>query len=102
MYRPPNDDMTLFENFCGNLLPANDKTSKNILFASDLNINVSGDESNKKVQHLLSSMIQYNIIPSINKPTRITRSTATAVDHIITNTVINSIQHRPGIKKSDI
>ena len=60
MYRPPNDDMTLFGNFCGNLLPANDKTSKNIIFASDLNINVSGDESNKKVQHLLSSMIQYN------------------------------------------
>ena len=38
MYRPPNGDMTIFEKFCKNLLFANDKTSKNIIFAGDLNI----------------------------------------------------------------
>lgn len=27
MYRPPNSDMTVFENFCENMLSANDKTS---------------------------------------------------------------------------
>ena len=31
MYRPPNGDVTVFENFCENLLCANDKTSKNII-----------------------------------------------------------------------
>ena len=40
MYRSPNGDMTVFEKFCENLLSANDKTSKNIIFAGDLNINV--------------------------------------------------------------
>ena len=40
MYRPPNGDMTVFEMFYENLLSANDKTSKNIIFAGDLNINV--------------------------------------------------------------
>ena len=40
MYRPPNGDITVFENFCGNLLSTNDKISKNIIFAGDLNINV--------------------------------------------------------------
>ena len=40
MYRPPNGNMTVFEKFCENLLPTNDKTSKNIIFAGDLNINV--------------------------------------------------------------
>ena len=49
MYRPPNDDMTVFEKFCENLLSVNNKTSKNIIFAGDLNINVLGYESNKKV-----------------------------------------------------
>ena len=82
---------------CGTTL----KTSKNI-FAGDLNINVLDYESNKKVQHFLSSMFQYNMISTINKPIRLTRNTATAIDHIITNTVISGIQHRSGIIKTDI
>ena len=53
------------------------------LHASDLNINVLDYESNKKVQYFLSSMYQYNMIPTINK--------ATAIDHIIRNTVISGI-----------
>ena len=48
MYRSPNGDMTVFEKFCENLFSANDKTSKNIIFAGDLNINVLDYESNKK------------------------------------------------------
>ena len=90
----PNGDMTVFEKFCKNLLSANDKTSKNIIFADDLNINVLGYESNKKVQYFLNSMFQYNMIPTINKQTRVTRNAATVIDHIITNTVISGIQHR--------
>ena len=58
MYRPPNGDVTVFEKFGENLLSVNDKTSQNI-FAGDLNINVLDFESNKKVQHFLSSIFQY-------------------------------------------
>ena len=68
MYRLPNRDMTVFEMFCEKLLSANDKKWKIIIFA--LNINVFGYESNKKVQHFLSNMFQYNMIPTINRPTR--------------------------------
>ena len=46
MYRPPNGDMTVLEKFCENLLSANNKTSKNIIFAGDLHINVLDYESN--------------------------------------------------------
>ena len=70
--------------------------------AGDLNINVLDCEFNKKVQHFLSSMFQYNMIPTINRPSRITRNTATAIDQIITNTVISDIKHRSGIIKTDI
>ena len=102
MYRPLNGDMTVFEKFCEKLLSANDKTSKNIIFAGDLNISVLDHKSIKKVQHFSSSMFQYNMIPTIYKPTRVTRNTATAIDHIITNTVISGIQHRSCIIKTDI
>ena len=94
--------MAVFENFCKKMLSANDKTSKNVIFAGDSNINVLDYESNKKVQHFLSSMSQYNMIPTINRPIRVTKNTATAVDHIITNAVISGFQHRSGIIKTDI
>ena len=42
----------------------------------------------------------------MSKPTRVTRNTArataTAIDHIIENTVISGIQHRSDIIKTDI
>ena len=50
----------------------------------------------------LSDIFQYNMITTINKPTRVTRNIATAIDRIITNTVISGIQHRSGIIKTDI
>ena len=101
MHRPPNGDMTIFEKFWENLLSTNDKTSKNIISAGDLNINVLDYESNKEVQHFLSSMFQYNMVPTINKPARVTRNAVTVIDHIITNTVISGIQQRSGIIKTD-
>ena len=91
MYSSPNDDVTVFEKFCENLLLANDKTLKNIVFSCDLNMNVSNYESNKKVQYFLSSMFQYTVMPTINKPTRVTRNTAQLRDHIITNSAKSSI-----------
>ena len=92
MYRYPNGDMTVFERFCERLLSANDKPWKNIIFAGNLNINVLGYESNKNVQHFLSCMLQYNLIPNRNRPTRVTGNTDTTIDHIIANTVIRRIE----------
>ena len=46
-------------------------------------------------------MFRHGLIPTINKPTRVTRSTATAIDHIITNSVINA-EFKTGIIKTDI
>ena len=93
--------MTVFEKFCENLLSANNKTWKNIFFADELNINVLEYESNKKLQHPLSSMFQYNLMPTINKPTRVRRIAATVADHVVTNNVMSVIQRRSGIIKAD-
>ena len=41
-----------------------------------------------------------NQLPAINKPTRVTRNTATAIDHIIVNTGICDIQHKSGMIKT--
>ena len=71
-------------------------------FTGDFNINILEYEFVKKVQHILNSMFQRHMIFAINKPTRVTRNTATAGDHSFTNTVTGGIQHRFRIIKIDI
>ena len=68
-------------------------------FAGYLNIDVLHYESNKKVQHFLSSMFQYNIIPAINKPTCVTRN----VMKVIGKSKIKSTKfpHKLSINKVD-
>ena len=46
-------------------------------------------------------MFRYGLIPTVHKPTRVTRNTATAIDHIITNSVINA-EVKNGIIETDI
>ena len=55
----------------------------------------------KMVQNFVNLMFQHGLIPTINKPTRVTRNTATAIDHIIPNSVINT-GFKTGIIKTDI
>ena len=42
------------------------------------------------------------MIPTINKPTRVTRHTATAIDHVFTNTIMGNIEIKAAIVKADI
>ena len=46
-------------------------------------------------------LFEHGLAPVINKPTRITKRSATAIDHIITNTLVNT-DLKTGIIKSDI
>ena len=56
----------------------------------DFNINVLDFNESKTVQNFVNLMFRHGFIPTINKPTRVTRNTATAIDLIITNSVINA------------
>ena len=53
------------------------------------------------VQNFVNLMFQHSLIPTINKPTRVPRNTATAFDHIIPNSVINA-ELKTRIVKTDI
>ena len=53
------------------------------------------------VQNFVNLMFRHGLILTINKPTRVTRNTATAHDHIITSTVKND-EFKTDIIKTDI
>ena len=47
-------------------------------------------------------MFRYNMIPLANKPTRLTKHSANAIDHIITNSVIGHNDFKSAIIKTDL
>ena len=57
------------------------------------------DETSNSNRQILGQI--HGLIPTLNKRTRVTRNTATAIDHIITNSVINA-EFKTGIINTDI
>ena len=100
-YQPPNGDPNELENYFKNVLSKRTITNKEIVLVGDFNINVLGFNENKMVQNFLNLMFRHGLIPTVNKPTRVTRKTTTAIDHIITNSIINA-EFKTGIVKTDI
>ena len=72
-----------------------------MILAGDFNINALDYEQNKKVQSFFNLMYRYNMIPTINKPTRVGKKSATAIDHIIANCIVDC-QFKTAILKTDV
>ena len=66
----------------------------------DFNLNLLDHNTNRKVHNFLSLIYQNSMIPTINKPTRVTRKTATAIDHILTISFVDTV-FKTVIFKSD-
>ena len=60
-------------------------SSKAFHIGGGFNLNLLDHGANKKVQKTLNLAHQNGMIPIINKPTRVTRKTTTAIRHIVTN-----------------
>lgn len=101
IYRPPNGHYNTFHKYFKNFLSKTCKTNKRIFLAGDFNLNVLDYKINHKVKNFLNEMYQYSCLPTINKPTRVTKKSASAIDHVITNSFINE-KILTGIIKSDI
>ena len=59
--------------------------------AGDFNLNLLDHNTNRVVHNFLILIYQNGVIPTINKPTRVTRKTATAIDHILTNSFVDRV-----------
>ena len=100
-YGPPNGDPNKLENHFKNILSKQEINNKELVFVGDFNINVLDFNERKMVQNFVNLIFRHGLIPTINKPTRVIRNTATVIDHIITNSVINA-KFKTGIIKTDI
>ena len=101
VYRPPNDDHKELENCFKSSLSKREISCKDVVLAGDLNINLLDFDGNKRFQNFVNLMFHFGMIPIINKPTRVIRQTASAIDHIITNSIMYT-GFKSGITKTDI
>ena len=84
------------------ILPKNDVTKKELILPSNFNINRLDFDKNNRVQSFVNLMLRFGMIPTINKPTRVTRHTATEIDRVFTNTITDNIKIRTAIMETDI
>ena len=85
-----------------NILSKNEATEKEVILIGNFNMNLLDFEKKKRVQSFVNLMFRFGMIPTINKPTRVTRCTATAIDHVFTNTIMDNIEIKTAIVKTDI
>ena len=98
-YRQPAGRYNEFEIYLKQFLHKSKKQKPYL--AGDLNLNLLDHRINTKVKDYLNLTFQNFLIPVINKPTRITKTNATLIDHILTNDFVNT-DSSASIVKSNI
>ena len=100
-YRPPSGKIKPFKSYFKNLFEKSNQTNKVMYFLGDFNLNVLNYDTDSKVKNFFNMIFKYGMISIINKPTRVTPRSITAIDHIFTNNFCNA-NLKTGIIKSDL
>ena len=61
-----------------------------MILAGDFSINMLYFEQNKKVENFVNLVFQFGLVPTMNKPTRVTNKAISTIDHIIINSIYNN------------
>ena len=87
IYRPPGSSINDFLHEFSALMHTikNDYPSHLVCLGGDINIDLLRVDSNSKVQEYLNVMLSYGFQPLIKRPTRVTSTSMTLIDHLWTN-----------------
>jgi hypothetical protein len=89
IYRIPDKDVNIFNTKFNNVLIDIKNNNKLCYLLGDYNINLLNSNSHSQTQDFVDNCFTNGCIPMINKPTRITQYSATLIDNIITNNILN-------------
>lgn len=93
VYRPPSGDLKKFLDAMSNLLTtALENNFKCIYIFGDFNINLLKHRG-KFVEEFINLMFSFSLFPIITKPTRITDTTASLIDHTWTSQIEDNIHN---------
>ena len=84
MYRPPNVDINSFQSCYNSLICEMAKRKpKAILVGLDHNLDFLKCTTHRGTDQFIQHNLDFNLIPTITRPTRITKNSATLIDNII-------------------
>jgi hypothetical protein len=83
-----NEQLSKFHEVMATILTA--VTCKGVYILGDINIDVLKFASHKPTENYIDMLLSFGCIQLITKPTRITHSSATVIDHILTNVLSDS------------
>ncbi|XP_065654753.1 uncharacterized protein LOC136081371 [Hydra vulgaris] len=99
-YRPPSGYIESFYAFlCNDILKNSFKEKKLNYIIGDVNLNCFEYHVNNNMKKFYDDLFEYGAIPLINKPTRITSTSATLIDNIITTDFFNETLKKVIIKR---
>ena len=101
IYGPPRGNSQFFLDDIIVLVNKFKGKEKQIFLAGDFNLNSLDYSRNTIVRDFFNLAFQNSTFPVINRPTKVTKTSATIIDHILTKTIIDSPLHS-GIVKTDI
>ena len=84
IYRLPNTDIENFiENYTNSLSSIKKEKNKELILGLDHNLDLLKQASHRKTQDFIETTLDNSLLPTITKPTRINKSSATLIDNII-------------------
>ena len=101
IYRPPKSSITEFNDSLRDILRQLSKEDKYIYLTGDFNINLLNSSNHTPTAEFLELLFSFSFFPTINKPTRITSTSATIIDNIFMNN-LHSQSITAGILASDV
>ena len=103
VYRPnsgPHADLDIFSYTMHSIMDTIQHENKLSIIMGDINIDLLKCDSHIKTSEYIDNLFTHGYLPVITKPTRISSSTATLIDHIYTNDITSS--HHSGIIVTDV
>ena len=83
MYRPPNSNIPTFLASYNSILCAlKKKQPTNIIIGLDHNLDFLKSNTHEPTNEFIQNNLDFGLIPTVTRPTRITQSTATLIDNI--------------------
>ena len=102
IYRMLDSSLDVFNKRISDILNTVCKEHKIFYCIGDLNIDFFKHDVHKPTLAMLDIIYAHNLFPLITKPSRVSETTATLIDHIVTNNIDIASHHLQGIHCTDI
>ena len=100
IYKPPHSSITDYNREITKKVSQLKPHNNNLLIGGDFNIDLLKADTHEPTKQNIDTMLSLGLIPRISSPTRITPHSATNIDNIYSNNIINPISS--GIIINDI